>query len=119
MPVIPPPPPGPIEDKPGHFAWSDWLEDGLVEISTTPIIANGSQAIVPVANTPTSVAITFPVGRFTSPPAVVTTADTQSAGVTFRGCSASGVTAAGCLLWLTRTNTQNTVIRWLAVEMVA
>ena len=116
MPVIPPPPPGPTAGQPGHFAWTDWAEDALVSLSRTPTILAGIQSVIPVANVPTSVQITFPVGRFSAPPAVIVGMNTTVPGNFVKAVSASSVTATGFLLWVNRSNTTNTSTFWVAME---
>jgi len=117
MPVIPPPPPGPIAGQPGHFAWTEWAEDALVSLSRTPAMAAGSVTVTGlVSNTPTSYALTFPVGRFSVAPTVVVGLNTTVPGTVVLGCAATSITATGCLLWVTRTTNSNTGLFWIAIE---
>jgi hypothetical protein len=93
------------------------MTSGLVSIVKVPIMADGLVTITPVANTPTSVAVSFPVGRFTVPPAVIIGADATGTGTTFLACAVSGVTATGFLAWIYRTVLFPTPCWWQAYEM--
>lgn len=79
-------------------------------------IAMGTVSITPSApSTPTSTAVTFPAGLFTTAPTVMTNPVTTVPGTTVLGTSANGVTATGCNITVSRTSTVATVISWLAV----
>ncbi|UJQ87156.1 minor tail protein [Arthrobacter phage BaileyBlu] len=78
---------------------------------------SGSDSITPsAANTPTSKNITFPAGRFSSPPTVMVTPSTTVPGSTVTGWAATDITATGAKLWVTRTNTTNTTLNWIALS---
>ena len=118
MPIQPPPPAGPTAGQPGHFPWTNWAQDVLVALSRTPTMAAGQQSVVPsAANVPTSVAVTFPLGRFTAPPNVVVGLNTTVPGTIALAVAATSVTATGFLLWVTRTNTTSTSTFWIASEL--
>jgi hypothetical protein len=78
-------------------------------------VASGIVTITPVANAATTVSITFPAGRFTSPPHMQVTANTAVAG-TVQEVSASNVTATGCDISIYRSNVTATGVWWLAVQ---
>lgn len=79
-----------------------------------PKIDSGSATITPVANTPTSIGVTF-ARPFDNIPNVVATPDTgvvdqvQSWGVSNR-------TTSGFTMWVIRTNTTNVRMEWIAVD---
>ena len=80
-----------------------------------PEIQRGSVRITPsAANTPTSVNITFEK-PFSGTPTVIATPYTSVPGTTVTGVAVNGASATGCTLWVTRTNTTETVIHWIAV----
>lgn len=79
----------------------------------------GSISITPVANTPTSAAVTFPVGRFTQAPLATTNANTTVIGSTVQGTAVSSVTTSGMNVWVYRSNTTSTIIYWQAVQMTS
>lgn len=76
----------------------------------------GSISITPVADTPTSIAVTF---NKTLPGTVrvMVTATTVNPGSTVLETSTSAVTNTGCLLWIYRTNTTATTLNWIAVGL--
>lgn len=79
-----------------------------------PIICQaGVVKMTPIANTPTSKTITFPV-PYASPPRVIPTAYSTAVGELVKGVSVTDVTATGCTLWVYRTNTTNTTLAWQA-----
>lgn len=95
---------------------------GTTVVSTTPWVtpyamSTGTVAITPVANTPTSTSVTFPVGRFSATPNIFVTANTTVPGSTVQGASFSSGSATGCTLWVYRTNTSSTTINWQAIQM--
>lgn len=84
-----------------------------------PLTAMGSVTITPsAANTPTSAAVTFPVGLFTATPVVLVNPATTVPGTTVTGWAANGVTTSGCNITLTRTSTVATSLTWVAVQSV-
>ena len=80
-----------------------------------PEIQRGSVTIKPTAaNTPTSADVTFPKA-FSGTPTVIVTPATSVPGTTVVGAGVNTVSATGCKIWTTRTNTTDTVINWIAV----
>lgn len=80
-----------------------------------PEIQRGSVTIKPTAaNTPTSADVTFPKA-FSGTPTVIVSLATSVPGTTVLGAGVNSVTATGCKIWTTRTNTTDTVINWIAV----
>lgn len=76
----------------------------------------GKVSITPsAANTPTGKAITFNTS-FSSTPVVVTSADSSVPGTTVLGTGASGKSKTGCTVYVTRKNTTNTNIEWIAMQ---
>lgn len=85
-------------------------------LATATREAGGRVTITPsAANTATSIAVTFPTGLFSASPEVMVTPYT-TAGAAVTACSASSITATGCLIWLTRTNTTPTILGWTAKQ---
>ena len=84
---------------------------GAVCAGTVPVTPTGS------SGTRTgSAAVTFPAGRFTSPPTVVVSADSGYPGTTVLGASAAGVTETGFTAYLARVNNTTTSVAWIATE---
>ena len=82
-------------------------------------IQSGVVLITPsAANTPTYVEVDFPTA-FTSAPTVVATPLSTVPGTAVLGCGVSNVTATGCRIYLTRTNTTATSVSWIAVAQSA
>lgn len=82
-------------------------------------IQSGVVLITPsAANTPTYVDVKFPTA-FTSAPTVVATPLSTVPGTAVLGCGVSNVTATGCRIYLTRTNTTATSVSWIAVAQIA
>lgn len=80
-----------------------------------PEILCGSVSITPsAANTPASIDITFE-REFSGKPVVVVTAATSVPGTTVIGAGVNSISATGCTLWATRTNTTVTVLNWIAI----
>ena len=80
-----------------------------------PQIQRGSVTIKPsAANTPTPADVTF-AKAFSGTPTVIVTPATSVPGTTVLGAGVNSVTATGCKIWTTRTNTTDTVINWIAV----
>lgn len=76
----------------------------------------GKVAITPTAaNTPTGVAVTFPIA-FSKEPKVFTQGWSASPGTALKGTSATGVKNTGFTLSLTRSDTTTTDVFWLAYE---
>lgn len=74
----------------------------------------GNVAITPVANTPTSAVITFPVA-FSSTPVVITTAQTSSPGSNVKETSAANITTTQATIYVYRTNTTAVAVNWVAL----
>lgn len=79
------------------------------------LIQSGTTNITPVANTPTSQAITFATA-FASTPVVTVAINGTVPGTVITGCSVSNISTTGCTIWVTRTNTTVTTISWIAVQ---
>lgn len=80
-----------------------------------PEIQRGSITITPsAANTPTSGEVTFPKA-FSGTPTVIVTPATAVPGTTVVGAGVNSVNSTGCKIWVTRINTTNTVVNWIAV----
>ena len=93
------------------------LDGGDVNVGAfrIPQIQRGSVTIKPsAANTPTSADVTFPKA-FSGTPTVIVSMATAVPGTTVLGAGVNSVTATGCKIWTTRTNTTDTVINWIAV----
>lgn len=87
---------------------------GRIHYENGLLIQWGSTSITPVANTPTSVEITFPIS-YTSTPCIMTSGLTSVPGTMVLGEGHNNDSSTGTTLWVTRTNTTATVVRWLAV----
>lgn len=87
---------------------------GRIHYENGLLIQWGSTSITPVANTPTSVEITFPIS-YTSTPGIMTSGLTSVPGTMVLGEGHNNDSATGTTLWVTRTNTTATVVRWLAI----
>jgi len=73
----------------------------------------GKVTITPVANTNTSLAVTFPT-PFASAPKVVVTPITSQPFTEVKGFSVSSVTTTGFTLWVQRSNATPTEVSWMA-----
>lgn len=87
---------------------------GRVHFSNGLLIQWGVETITPVANTATGKAVTFPVA-YTSVPMVLTTALTTVPGTSVTGNAAADITVTGFDAYVTRTNTTNTSVGWIAI----
>lgn len=69
-------------------------------------------------NTPTTLAVTFPAGRFTTAPVVVASPNGGAPQV-FAPCSSASVTATGCVLYGARVSggMATIVTNWYAVQI--
>ena len=79
-------------------------------------IQAGTVAITPVAGTPTSVTVTFPI-PFSSPPRVIISPATSSVGTggtQVEGCGADSETTTQFRATILRNNTTVTNCRWVA-----
>ena len=98
-------------DGTGRWGPISWLSDGTVRGAT-----EAGEVIVPInaANANRTLAVTFPSGRFKTPPTVVATPvtpDPQTSQV-----SVSNITAAGFTMVARRTVASNAYVRWIATE---
>lgn len=90
----------------------------MATLGALPRIATGTASITPTAaNTPTSVAVTFPAGRFTATPIVVAIPHTSAPGTQVTGVGISGRSASGCTIVGTRTNTTGFEVGWIAIQV--
>jgi len=91
-----------------------FINDEKIATSGNVFIDNGYVVISPKGdNEPTSVSVKF--GRkFPKAPSVVVTPSTTVPGKTVTGWAATDVTTDGFTLWVTRTNTTNTALHWVA-----
>ena len=87
---------------------------GKVHFSNGLLIQWGVETITPVANTPTAKAVKFSTA-YTSVPMVLTTAHTTVAGTSVTGDAAADVTTTGFDAYITRSNTTNTSVGWVAI----
>lgn len=87
---------------------------GRVLFSNGLLLQWGVETITPVANTPTAKAVTFAVA-YTSVPMVLTTAITTVPGTSVSGNASANITVSGFDAYVTRNNTTNTSIGWVAI----
>lgn len=117
-----------LTDPPNGASLSEMLaedvEDELIRIDaaaapklTVAAIARASVLITPVANTPTSEAVSW--GK-TLPGTVIAVAIAESSvpGLQVREVTVNTITSTGCLAWIYRTNTTATTVHVLAVGLV-
>lgn len=80
------------------------------------VAASGSGVLSNVSTTATTLAVTFPAGRFTAAPTVLTA---QSAGnPTNNNVAVTGVTTTGCTLVAQRfSGTGAVTVTWYAVQL--
>ena len=93
------------------------LDGGDVQVGEfrIPQIQRGTVTITPsAANTPTSIDIAFPKA-FSGTPTVIVTPVTAAPGTTVLGVGVNSESATGCKIWVSRTNTTNTKVCWIAV----
>lgn len=87
---------------------------GRVQFSNGLLIQWGVETITPVANTPTGKAVAFPVA-YSAVPMVLTTAITTVPGTSVTGSASADITATGFDAYVTRNNTTNTSVGWIAI----
>lgn len=87
---------------------------GRIRYENGLLIQWGSVSITPVANTPTSAEITFPID-YDATPGIFVSGLTSVPGTMVLGEGHNNDSPTGTTLWVTRTNTTATVVRWLAV----
>lgn len=88
---------------------SDFRVSGQVKAGN---IASGIASITPVANTPTSVAVTGLSLKGTGTVVALATAVTSLPGTEVQETSMSSPSATGITLWIYRTNTTVTKVGW-------
>ena len=79
-------------------------------------IQAGTVNITPVADTPTSIGVTFPV-TFGAEPNVVVSPASTAVGTAIKGVSATSPSTTGFTAWVYRTNTTVTAVRWVATVL--
>ena len=87
---------------------------GRVHFSNGLLIQWGVETITPVANTPTAKAVKFAVA-YTSIPMVLTTAITTVPGTSVSGNASAEISTTGFDAYVTRNNTTNTSVGWIAI----
>ena len=87
---------------------------GRVQFSNGLLIQWGVVSITPVANTPTSAAVKFPVA-YTSVPMVLANAITTVAGTSVSGSAPANITVTGFDAYVTRNGTTSTTVGWVAI----
>lgn len=87
---------------------------GRAQFSNGLLIQWGVETITPVKDTPTAKAVTFPVS-YTSVPMVLTTAVTTVPGTSVSGNASANITVTGFDAYVTRNNTTNTSVGWVAI----
>ena len=87
---------------------------GRVQFSNGLLIQWGVETITPVKDTPTAKSVTFPVS-YTSVPMVLTTAITTVPGTSVSGNASANITVTGFDAYVTRNNTTNTSVGWVAI----
>ncbi|QBZ73580.1 hypothetical protein SEA_ROSAASANTEWAA_16 [Streptomyces phage RosaAsantewaa] len=100
--------------------WTPWrktvYEDRVSKLPTAML--SGRLLITPsAANTPTSSPVTFPAGYFTTTPNIIVGMDTTVPGTQVTGVSAGNPSATGFNAIVTRTNTTDTWVQWVAIQM--
>ena len=87
---------------------------GRVQFSNGLLIQWGVETITPVKDTPTAKAVTFPVA-YTDVPMVLATPITTVPGTSVSGGAAANITDNGFDAYVTRDNTTNTSVGWIAI----
>jgi len=87
---------------------------GRYRTRTGLLLQWGSVSITPVANTPTSVNVTFPIA-YDNIPSIQVSAVSGAPYTNVLGYSHLNDSATGTTLYVTRTNTVATVLRWFAI----
>lgn len=87
---------------------------GKIHYENGLLIQWGTVSITPVANTPTVSKITFPIS-YDSTPTIQVSMLSSVPGFSVTGIGHSADTTSGTDLYVTRTNTTATVLRWLAI----
>ena len=87
---------------------------GRVQLSNGLLIQWGVATITPVANTPTAKTVTFSTA-YTSVPMVVASPITTVGGTTVTSGTVADITVSGFEAYVTRSNTTNTSVGWIAI----
>lgn len=87
---------------------------GRYRTRTGLLLQWGTVSITPVANTPTSASVTFPIA-YDDVPNIQVSVVSGVPGTNVSGYSHLNDTATGTTLYVTRTNTVATVLRWFAI----
>lgn len=82
--------------------------------ANTQITAGFATITLTAANTPASVTVTFPAGRFSAAPSLVPTPNSTAPGTI--SLSTSGVTASAATIWATRASTGDVTVYWIAAN---
>lgn len=77
------------------------------------VAQSGRTTITPVANTPTSINVTFAT-PFAQAPSISTCPTTAFPGTAVKASAATDITTTGFKLWVYRTNTTATDVCWIA-----
>lgn len=77
-------------------------------------VVSDNVSITPsAANTPTSKAVTW--SAMDGTPVVVTSANTSVPGTSVTGTGSTSISSTGATIWLTRNNTNNTTVNYIAI----
>jgi len=87
---------------------------GRYRTKTGLLLQWGTVSITPVANTPTGANITFPIA-YDDVPNIQVSAVSSVPGTNILGCAHGNDSTTGTTLYVTRTNTVATVLRWFAI----
>lgn len=87
---------------------------GKCHFSNGLLIQWGVETITPVANTPTTSAVKFSTA-YTSIPMVVASPITTVGGTTVSSGTVADITTTGFAAYVTRSNTTNTSVGWIAI----
>jgi collagen triple helix repeat protein len=90
------------------------LQQNGVQVITDSLLQSGKVTITPVANTPTSANVTFSPA-FAVAPIVTCAAVSAVPGTQVTGVAVSNITTTGCVIYVTRTNTNSTDVNWIAL----
>lgn len=78
-------------------------------------VAAGAVPVTTTSSAAASLAVTFPVGRFTAAPICLAMAGATAIDTVRASCA--GVTAAGCNLWLVRPNAGTNTVYYVAMQV--
>src|SRR5699024_4771386 len=102
-------------DGSGKWGPLTFNQDGSMSGIPKMAVGKGETVTVPSGSAFNTKTVTFPQGRFTTPPTVVVSADTTSAALVNVG--ALSVTKDGFTLSVRRTNSTPTGVDWIAMEV--